>query len=222
MFNAQPFLCLDFQLKLTYLNFSFFFFLYQRVRVWTTVRLSLHSPSWWRLISFSAVLLWPQQDHQTQKWLTILLQLQHSPLNQRATQTATEYPISISPVSYYCQNMKYRNIQTQKHSKTYGVELWNCVFIQVKENADAQVRMVKLTSVQRKKPKQTTMRYYDRDDDITHSRLHQLSFSSVLSLFLQCGDEGIFWQVNFERFHLHFRDQAIISAVSCKLDQVTI
>ncbi|XP_048009755.1 DNA-directed RNA polymerase III subunit RPC3 [Megalobrama amblycephala] len=37
----------------------------------------------------------------------------------------------------------------------------------------------------------------------------------------ECGDEGIFWQVNFERFHLHFRDQAIINAVSCKLDQTS-
>ncbi|XP_026084371.1 DNA-directed RNA polymerase III subunit RPC3-like [Carassius auratus] len=35
----------------------------------------------------------------------------------------------------------------------------------------------------------------------------------------ECGDDGIHWQVNFQRFHLHFRDQAIISAVSCKLDQ---
>lgn len=34
------------------------------------------------------------------------------------------------------------------------------------------------------------------------------------------GDEGIYWQVNFERFHLHFRDQAIITAVANKLDQV--
>lgn len=47
-------------------------------------------------------------------------------------------------------------------------KLLNCVFIQVKENADDQVRMVKLTSVQQRKPKQTTMRCYDRDDDITH------------------------------------------------------
>lgn len=37
----------------------------------------------------------------------------------------------------------------------------------------------------------------------------------------ECGDEGIYWQVNFQRFHLHFRDQAIISAVSCKLDQTS-
>ncbi|XP_012690380.1 DNA-directed RNA polymerase III subunit RPC3 [Clupea harengus] len=35
------------------------------------------------------------------------------------------------------------------------------------------------------------------------------------------GDEGIYWQVNFQRFHLHFRDQAIISAVACKLDQTS-
>lgn len=36
------------------------------------------------------------------------------------------------------------------------------------------------------------------------------------------GDEGIYWQVNFERFHLYFRDQAIISAVANKLDQVRL
>ncbi|KAF7649519.1 hypothetical protein LDENG_00140160 [Lucifuga dentata] len=35
------------------------------------------------------------------------------------------------------------------------------------------------------------------------------------------GDEGVYWQVNFERFHLHFRDQAIISAVANKLDQTS-
>ncbi|XP_076010720.1 DNA-directed RNA polymerase III subunit RPC3 [Genypterus blacodes] len=35
------------------------------------------------------------------------------------------------------------------------------------------------------------------------------------------GDEGINWQVNFERFHLHFRDQAIISAVANKMDQTS-
>ncbi|XP_057195970.1 DNA-directed RNA polymerase III subunit RPC3 isoform X1 [Triplophysa rosa] len=35
------------------------------------------------------------------------------------------------------------------------------------------------------------------------------------------GDEGIYWQVNFERFHLHFRDQAIVSAVVSKLDQTS-
>lgn len=35
------------------------------------------------------------------------------------------------------------------------------------------------------------------------------------------GDEGIYWQVNFERFHLYFRDQAIISAVANKLDQTS-
>ncbi|KAL2084707.1 hypothetical protein ACEWY4_020225 [Coilia grayii] len=35
------------------------------------------------------------------------------------------------------------------------------------------------------------------------------------------GDEDIYWQVNFARFHLHFRDQGIISAVACKLDQTS-
>uniref|UniRef100_A0A3P9KIT3 DNA-directed RNA polymerase III subunit RPC3 n=1 Tax=Oryzias latipes TaxID=8090 RepID=A0A3P9KIT3_ORYLA len=35
------------------------------------------------------------------------------------------------------------------------------------------------------------------------------------------GDEGIYWQVNFERFHQHFRDQTIISAVANKLDQTS-
>ncbi|KAM4580747.1 DNA-directed RNA polymerase III subunit RPC3 [Odontesthes bonariensis] len=35
------------------------------------------------------------------------------------------------------------------------------------------------------------------------------------------GDEGIYWQVNFERFHLYFRDQAIVSAVANKLDQTS-
>lgn len=35
------------------------------------------------------------------------------------------------------------------------------------------------------------------------------------------GDESIYWQVNFERFHLHFRDQTIISAVANKLDQTS-
>ncbi|XP_072572779.1 DNA-directed RNA polymerase III subunit RPC3 isoform X2 [Paramormyrops kingsleyae] len=35
------------------------------------------------------------------------------------------------------------------------------------------------------------------------------------------GDEGIYWQVNFERFHQYFRDQAIIGAVASKLDQTS-
>lgn len=35
------------------------------------------------------------------------------------------------------------------------------------------------------------------------------------------GDEGIYWQVNFERFHQYFRDQAIITAVANKLDKTS-
>ncbi|XP_066577113.1 DNA-directed RNA polymerase III subunit RPC3 [Amia ocellicauda] len=34
-------------------------------------------------------------------------------------------------------------------------------------------------------------------------------------------DAGVYWQVNFERFHHHFRDQAIVGAVASKLDQTS-
>lgn len=34
-------------------------------------------------------------------------------------------------------------------------------------------------------------------------------------------DDGVYWQVNFERFHQHFRDQAIVAAVGSKLDQTS-
>ncbi|XP_040268787.1 DNA-directed RNA polymerase III subunit RPC3 [Bufo bufo] len=34
-------------------------------------------------------------------------------------------------------------------------------------------------------------------------------------------DDGIYWQINMDRFHQHFRDQAIISAVSNKMDQTS-
>ncbi|MGH0184786.1 UNVERIFIED_CONTAM: hypothetical protein FKN15_015986 [Acipenser sinensis] len=34
-------------------------------------------------------------------------------------------------------------------------------------------------------------------------------------------DDGIYWQVNLERFHQHFRDQAIIAAVASKMDQTS-
>ncbi|XP_064898872.1 DNA-directed RNA polymerase III subunit RPC3 isoform X2 [Columba livia] len=33
-------------------------------------------------------------------------------------------------------------------------------------------------------------------------------------------DDGIYWQVNIDRFHQHFRDQAIVSAVANRMDQV--
>ncbi|XP_069796703.1 DNA-directed RNA polymerase III subunit RPC3 isoform X2 [Narcine bancroftii] len=32
-------------------------------------------------------------------------------------------------------------------------------------------------------------------------------------------NDGVYWQVNFDRFHQHFRDQAIVAAVGSKLDQ---
>lgn len=47
-----------------------------------------------------------------------------------------------------------------------------------------------------------------------------VTFYLSISYVQTHGDEGIYWQVNFERFHLHFRDQAIITAVANKLDQV--
>lgn len=53
------------------------------------------------------------------------------------------------------------------------------------------------------------------------TQCHTVCFATSLS-FQVCGDEGIYWQVNFERFHLHFRHQAIISAVASKLDQVEL
>ncbi|KAG8537158.1 hypothetical protein GDO81_024991 [Engystomops pustulosus] len=34
-------------------------------------------------------------------------------------------------------------------------------------------------------------------------------------------DDAIYWQINMVRFHQHFRDQAIISAVSNKMDQTS-
>ncbi|KAG8517575.1 DNA-directed RNA polymerase III subunit RPC3, partial [Galemys pyrenaicus] len=33
-------------------------------------------------------------------------------------------------------------------------------------------------------------------------------------------DDGIYWQANLDRFHQHFRDQAIVSAVANRMDQV--
>ncbi|NXU49279.1 RPC3 polymerase, partial [Turnix velox] len=34
-------------------------------------------------------------------------------------------------------------------------------------------------------------------------------------------DDGIYWQVNMERFHQHFRDQAIVTAVANPMDQTS-
>ncbi|XP_050186364.1 DNA-directed RNA polymerase III subunit RPC3 isoform X3 [Myiozetetes cayanensis] len=34
-------------------------------------------------------------------------------------------------------------------------------------------------------------------------------------------DDGIYWQVNLERFHQHFRDQAVVSAVGSRMDQTS-
>ncbi|NWV04273.1 RPC3 polymerase, partial [Ptilonorhynchus violaceus] len=34
-------------------------------------------------------------------------------------------------------------------------------------------------------------------------------------------DDGIYWQVNLDRFHQHFRDQALVSAVASRMDQTS-
>ncbi|XP_065516314.1 DNA-directed RNA polymerase III subunit RPC3 isoform X4 [Lathamus discolor] len=34
-------------------------------------------------------------------------------------------------------------------------------------------------------------------------------------------DDGIYWQVNIDRFHQHFRDQAIVSAIANRMDQTS-
>ncbi|KAF1425464.1 DNA-directed RNA polymerase III subunit RPC3, partial [Spheniscus mendiculus] len=34
-------------------------------------------------------------------------------------------------------------------------------------------------------------------------------------------DDGIYWQVNIDRFHQHFRDQGIVSAVANRMDQTS-
>nr|XP_004659151.1 DNA-directed RNA polymerase III subunit RPC3 isoform X2 [Jaculus jaculus] len=34
-------------------------------------------------------------------------------------------------------------------------------------------------------------------------------------------DDGIYWQVNLDRFHQHFRDQTIVSAVASRMDQTS-
>ncbi|NXY57814.1 RPC3 polymerase, partial [Callaeas wilsoni] len=34
-------------------------------------------------------------------------------------------------------------------------------------------------------------------------------------------DDGIYWQVNLERFHQHFRDQALVSAIASRMDQTS-
>lgn len=45
-------------------------------------------------------------------------------------------------------------------------------------------------------------------------------FSLILFSPQPTPDDGIYWQVNLDRFHQHFRDQAIVSAVANRMDQV--
>lgn len=57
-----------------------------------------------------------------------------------------------------------------------------------------------------------------RSDEV---EVHKSAAKKAKTDSSEFGDEGIYWKVNFERFHLHFRDQTIISAVACKLDQTS-
>ena len=55
------------------------------------------------------------------------------------------------------------------------------------------------------------------------SGLLSLGFGAPLSLTVAPQpppDDGIYWQVNIDRFHQHFRDQGIVSAVASRMDQV--
>ncbi|XP_013205328.1 DNA-directed RNA polymerase III subunit RPC3 [Microtus ochrogaster] len=51
-------------------------------------------------------------------------------------------------------------------------------------------------------------------------RLSLLKLTGQLSCY-PSPDDGIYWQVNLERFHQHFRDQAIVSAVANRMDQTS-
>ncbi|KAJ8383778.1 hypothetical protein AAFF_G00214650 [Aldrovandia affinis] len=57
----------------------------------------------------------------------------------------------------------------------------------------------------------------DSDGETKEGKRAKMDTAASVSM----GDEGIYWQVNFERFHQHFRDQAIVSAVANKLDQTS-
>ncbi|XP_075048526.1 DNA-directed RNA polymerase III subunit RPC3 [Mixophyes fleayi] len=56
----------------------------------------------------------------------------------------------------------------------------------------------------------------DDDEGASHSKRQKRDAGPETSQ-----DDGIYWQINTERFHQHFRDQAIISAVSNKMDQTS-
>uniref|UniRef100_A0AAY5EYX9 DNA-directed RNA polymerase III subunit RPC3 n=1 Tax=Electrophorus electricus TaxID=8005 RepID=A0AAY5EYX9_ELEEL len=91
-----------------------------------------------------------------------------------------------------------------------------------------QMKMVTWVQELQRKPNWSTQRWESR---AVHTHLCECIYpqhqplrcnSTPPALSPQaCGDEGIYWQVNVERFHLHFRHQAIISAVASKLDQTS-
>uniref|UniRef100_A0A8C3SYF0 DNA-directed RNA polymerase III subunit RPC3 n=1 Tax=Chelydra serpentina TaxID=8475 RepID=A0A8C3SYF0_CHESE len=56
-------------------------------------------------------------------------------------------------------------------------------------------------------------RSFDDEDNGEHKAKRQKQDSPP--------DDGIYWQANIDRFHQHFRDQAIVSAVANRMDQTS-
>lgn len=165
--------------------------LFQMAAAWTTARCRPLSPNWWRPILCSAALQWQSWVKQTAPLVTPPLQPPAVSL-QRASPTATR-----------CRRWRSEG----------------------RASGDSPARTQRRKGAQRNpdwilrwasEVRQTVLKY--------QSWKNQLPLTLPLIILVSSaqthGDEGIYWQVNFERFHLYFRDQAIISAVANKLDQV--
>ncbi|XP_060109041.1 DNA-directed RNA polymerase III subunit RPC3 [Heteronotia binoei] len=61
-------------------------------------------------------------------------------------------------------------------------------------------------------------RHSDKDDDCEPKAKRQKPSTDSTE---PPPDDGIYWQVNIDRFHQHFRDQVIISAVANRMDQTS-
>uniref|UniRef100_A0A8C4YG46 DNA-directed RNA polymerase III subunit RPC3 n=1 Tax=Gopherus evgoodei TaxID=1825980 RepID=A0A8C4YG46_9SAUR len=60
-------------------------------------------------------------------------------------------------------------------------------------------------------------RSFDDEDDGEHKAKRQKQDADSKE---PPPDDGIYWQANIDRFHQHFRDQAIVSAVANRMDQI--
>ncbi|XP_054840558.1 DNA-directed RNA polymerase III subunit RPC3 isoform X1 [Eublepharis macularius] len=61
-------------------------------------------------------------------------------------------------------------------------------------------------------------RHSDNDDNSEHKAKRQKPNTDSTE---PPADDGIYWQVNIDRFHQHFRDQVIVSAVANRMDQTS-